>query len=155
VNSVLESLTSGPELESSQDPEPSHQNRSGAKHGASLCPRCAADAVLDVRRGMGQARHHLSLQAARSSFRLIWPSSGSSGKTCLVRAHLLPVVVERFRRGAKRRGAQAAAQGLALNCQVGFDLFADHSLRFCSGGLAANCQLHGAKPNNRGSFKSQ
>ena len=95
------------------------------------------------------------ITSARSSFRLIWPSSGSSGKTCLVRAHLLPVVVERFRRGAKRRGAQAATQGPGLECQAGFDLFADHSLRFCSGGLAANCQLHGAKPNNRGSFKSQ
>jgi hypothetical protein len=28
-------------------------------------------------------------------------------------------------------------------------------LRFRSGGLGANCQLHGTKPNNRGSFKSQ
>jgi len=90
-----------------------------------------------------------------SSFRSIWPSSGTFGKTCLVRAHLLPVVVERFRRGAKRRGAQAATQGPGLECQAGFDLFADHSLRFCSGGLAANCQLHGAKSDNRGSFKSQ
>ena len=94
---------------------------------------------------MEQARHHLSLQAARSSFRLIWPSSGSSGKACLVRAHFLPVVVERFRRAAKRRGAQTATQGLALECQAGFDLFADHSLRLCGGGLAANRQLHGCE----------
>ncbi len=80
--------------------------------------------------------------------RLLWQDvSGSRAP--------LPVVVERFRRGAKRRGAQTAAEGLALECQAGFDLFADHSLRLCSGGLAANCQLHGAKPNNRGSFKSQ
>ena len=64
-------------------------------------------------------------------------------------------MVERFRRDAERRGAQAATQGFGLERQVGFDLFADHSLRFCSGGLAANCQLHGAKPNNRGSFNSQ
>jgi hypothetical protein len=28
-------------------------------------------------------------------------------------------------------------------------------LRLCNGGLAANCELKGAKPNNRGSFKSQ
>jgi hypothetical protein len=50
---------------------------------------------------------------------------------------------------------QVAAQDLALECQAGFDLFADHSLSFSSGGVAANCQLHGSKPDNRGSFKSQ
>lgn len=97
----------------------------------------------------------LEIPRYRTLFWLIWPSRSSIGKACLVRAHFLPVVVERFRRGAKRRGAQAATQGPGLECQAGFDLFADHSLRFCSGGLAANCQLHGAKPNNRGSFKSQ
>jgi hypothetical protein len=48
-----------------------------------------------------------------SSFRSIWPSSGAFGKTSLVRAHLLPIVVERFRRGAKRRGAQAALPPIA------------------------------------------
>jgi hypothetical protein len=53
----------------------------------------------------------------QSSFRLIWPSSGSFGKACLVRAHLLLVVVERFRRGAKSSRAQAAAQGLALELE--------------------------------------
>jgi hypothetical protein len=39
------------------------------------------------------------------------------------------------------------ARSVRVECQAGCDLFADHSLRLRSGGLAASCQLHGAKPN--------
>ncbi len=70
-----------------------------------LCRRTCSitrGSTLGAHQGVGQARQHLSLPVARSSFRLIWPSNGSFGETCLVRVHLLPVVVEGFRRGAAR-----------------------------------------------------
>ncbi len=60
----------------------------------------------------------LEIPRYRTLFWLIWPSRSSIGKACLVRAHFLPVVVERFRRGAKRRGAQAATQGLAWSARL-------------------------------------
>src|SRR6516165_11271756 len=111
-------------------------NRESSFHGIS--PK--GDTTFTSKRAGGKER--LSPLGYPSSFRSIWPSSGTFGKTCLVRAHLWSVVVERFRRDAERRGAQAATQGLGLECQAGFDLFADHSLRFCSASakhISANC----------------
>ena len=108
-----------------------------------LCPRCTADAV---RRTGATGTSPPPITSARFSFRLTWQSSGSSGKTCLVRAHLLPVVVERFRRGVKRRGTQVATQGLALECQAGFDLFADHSLASLAAALPPTANFMARSP---------
>ena len=90
-------------------------------------------------------------------FQNIGPVSAKRSSSCKpspIRSRLWPVVVEHFRRRAKRRDAQAAIQSLALESQAGFDFFADHSVSLFFGRRATRCDLHGTKPDNGGGFDS-